>query len=267
MLLFDIYLILAVIPAIGTWFGCFYGKSPLFLLLLIPFYLGYVLAIDALHFVLAYIWSLIIKRSPSPEHPSKAYIYLVVSTVDIIHRYAGVKIHGFDQNALPKSPCLIVCNHISNFDPMVTAVYLRKRDMCFISKEENFRIPIAGSFINKAGYLCIDRVDPRKAIAAINAAVRRLGDGMNVGVYPEGTRSKTGKLGEFKDGIFLIAKKAKVPVVVLTVSGTEKIRKNAFRRKTNVYLKLAGIIDTETVEACRASEISAIAKEMVEKSL
>ena len=267
MLLFDVYLIVALIPTVGIWFACFYGKHPLFLLLLIPFYIGSVIVIDALHFVIAYLASLLLNKAPSPEHPKKIYNYLVLSTIDIVDRYAGVRMHGFDRNALPAGPCVFVCNHLSNFDPMVTAVYLKKRRIIFISKESNFRLPIAGPFINKAGYLCIDREDPREAMKAVNGAIGRIADGISVGVYPEGTRSKTGELGEFKDGIFLIAKKAKVPVVVMTLSGTPKIAKNFFRRRTDVYLKLAGIIDADTVASCRTGEISHIAREMVEKSL
>ena len=267
LLLFDVYLIVALFPAVGLWFACFYGKHPLYLLLIIPFYVGSVIVINALHFVISYLWSLLLKKSPSPEHPKKFYNYLVLSTIDIVDRWAGIRMHGFDRNALPKGPCVFVCNHISNFDPMVTAVYLKKRRIIFLSKESNFRIPIAGSFINKAGYLCIDREDPREAMKAINGAVSRIADGISVGVYPEGTRSKTGELGDFKDGVFLIAKKAKVPVVVMTLTGTSKVSKNFFRRPTNVYLKLAGIIDVDTVASCRTGEISHIAREMVEKSL
>lgn len=267
MLLFDIYLIAAVFPAMGAYAALFGGKSMWYMLFIPLFYLTAVAILDALHFVIAFFWSLVIKKSPVPEHPSKLYMYLTVSTIDIIDRYAGIKTQGFDTAALPAEPCLIVCNHLSNFDSMLTAVYLKKRKLCYISKKDNFRIPIAGSFINKAGYLCIDRNDPRKALQTVHAAVKRLKNGMDVGVYPEGTRSKNGKTGEFKEGIFLIAKKAGVNVVVLSVLGSSMIHKNVFRRFTNVKLKLAGIIDKDTVAACRPAVLSKIAKEMVEKSL
>ena len=267
MLLFDVYLILAAVPAFLTWYFAFAGKSPLFLLLVIPFYFGYVLALNAFHFVWAFIWSLFLKKSPVPEHPKRFYNYLVLSTIDIVDRFAGARVKGFDRSALPDGPCMIVCNHLSNFDPMVTAVYLKKRRLCFLSKEGNFKKPIAGPFINKAGYLCIDREDTRKAMEAINTSVARVKDGFDVGVYPEGTRSKTGELAEFKDGVFLIAKKAKIPVVVLTVEGTQNIHRNFFRRFTPVEIKLAGIIDAETVADSRTGAISKIAREMVEKAL
>ncbi len=233
---------------------------------LIPLYLASAFTIFSLHFILAFLWSLCIKHAPSPKKPHKIYIYLTVATIDIINRFAGVRTKGFDVGALPKGPCLFVCNHLSNFDPMVLAVHLKERPLCFISKEGNFKIPIAGPFINKAGYIKIDRLDSKEALNAVYSAVDRLNNGMSVGVYPEGTRSKTGELLPFKDGVFLIAKKAKVPIVVLTIDGTTQIHKNFFKRTTTVNLRLAGIIDQETVASVRSRTLSRIAKEMVEKT-
>ena len=265
MLLSKIYPLLALIPT--AFCGVSLGQeSPWKLFFLLLIYPGFTLALFALHFIVAYFWSLILKRFPEPETPKKIYSYMTVATEDILCRFAGAKLEGFDPSALPGGPFLLVSNHLSNFDPIVTSVWLSKRKSVFISKESNFRLPIAGSFIRQAGYLCIDRSDPMKAMAAVSCAVKRLNQGFFVGVYPEGTRSKTGKLGEFRDGIFLIAKKAAVPVVVVTLSGTEKIHKNFFRRRTSVKLTLSGIIDKETVATSRTGTHSQIAQEMIGKT-
>lgn len=242
-------------------------KSLAWCWLILPIYIGTFLIILALHFIVAYFWSLFLKGDAIPEKPRRLYIYMTVETINIVNRLAGISIKGFDPAALPKGPCLVISNHISNFDPMVTAAYLRKKPTCFISKAGNFRVPIAGPFINKAGYICIDRENPRKAMEAIHRAVDRLKNGMWVGVYPEGTRSKTGELLPFSEGIFMIAKKAEVPIVVLTVSGTEQVKKRFLRKRSRISLGFAGIIDTETVADLRTGELSRIARNMMLKTL
>lgn len=180
MLLSKIYPLLALIPT--AFCGVSLGQeSPWKLFFLLLIYPGFTLALFALHFIVAYFWSLILKRFPEPETPKKIYSYMTVATEDILCRFAGAKLEGFDPSALPEGPFLLVSNHLSNFDPIVTSVWLSKRKSVFISKESNFRLPIAGSFIRQAGYLCIDRNDPMKAMAAVSCAVKRLNQGFFVG--------------------------------------------------------------------------------------
>ena len=267
MFLFYFYWVLAGLIRVFLYLFAIGFDGILSLSWLIPLYLASAFAVFALHFILAFFWSLLIKNAPPPKKPHKIYACLTVETIDIINRFAGVRTKGFDVGALPKEPCLFVCNHLSNFDPMVLAVHLKNRPLCFISKEGNFKIPSAGPFINKAGYSKIDRLDSMEALTAVYTAVDRLKSGVSVGVYPEGTRSKTGELLPFKEGVFLIAKKADVPIVVLTIDGTPQIHKNFFRRSTTVNLRLAGIIDREIVSSMRSGALSRIAKEMVEKTL
>ena len=83
----------------------------------------------------------------------------------------------------------------------------------------------------------IDRKNPRKAIPAINRAAKLLRQQeVSAGIYPDGTRSKNGQLLPFHKGVFKIAHKAEAPIVVLCVTGTEKISKRTPFRRTDVYL-------------------------------
>ena len=103
------------------------------------------------------------------------------------------------------------------------SVYRKK--LLFISKESNFKIPLIGLLIRKAGYLSIDRENGMRALRTLKQAADLVTrEGISVGIYPEGTRSKTGELQEFKEGAFYLAKKAGVPVVVMSTTNTEKIR-------------------------------------------
>lgn len=163
---------------------------------------------------------------------------------------------------------LLVSNHRSNFDPILTYYAFRKKDLAFVSKPENFKIPVAGAIIRKCCFLAIDRSNPRNAIKTLRKASDLIkNDVVSMGIYPEGTRSKDGSLLDFHDGVFKIAQNANVPVVVITVKNTEKIAKRKFLGKITSEIEILNVIDNETVLSKSTHEISAIAREDMLKSL
>ena len=88
-----------------------------------------------------------------------------------------------------------------------------------------------------------------------------------MGIYPEGTRSKTGELLEFKEGAFLLAKRAKAPVVVITTKGTNQIAKRMILKATKVDLEVIEVIDKETVQDMKLSDLSARVRESIANAL
>ena len=145
---------------------------------------------------------------------------------------------------------LLVSNHLSAFDPIVLIHLLKKRGMLFVSKPENFKIPIAGFLMKKSGFLAIDRDNARNAIGTIYEAADYLAaDSGPVVIYPEGTRNKTPGNGllPFHNGVFKIAKRAKAPVVVTVVTGTDKVKDGAPFKRTGVALKILDVIDSQYV--------------------
>ncbi|MBR4820222.1 MAG: 1-acyl-sn-glycerol-3-phosphate acyltransferase, partial [Clostridiales bacterium] len=160
------------------------------------------------------------------------------------------------------------CNHRSNFDPLLSWKILAKHYPSFISKAENFKIPFYGRIIRRCCMMAIDRENPRNAMMTIDRASKLLkADEVSIFVYPEGTRSKKCKLLPFHNGVFKIAQKANVPVVVLTIQGSEKISKNYPWKSTKIRLKVVGIMDAEHVKAGKTSDISEEAREMIAKDL
>jgi len=152
---------------------------------------------------------------------------------------------------------LIVSNHMSLFDPVVLTYLLKDRNVTYISKPENFKIPVIGSLFKKCGYLAIDRDSPRNALQTIYQAADLLRDGCSVMVYPEGTRNRNPENGllPFHNGVFKIAKRAEAPVVVMVVTGTELVKKNGPWKRTEVKVEVVDLLDTEFVTANNDREI------------
>jgi len=161
-----------------------------------------------------------------------------------------------------------VSNHRSDFDPMSVLGVLKGRKLAYISKEANFKIPVVGNFIHHAGFLAIDRGNGMRALRTLKQAAELMQScKMDMGVYPEGTRSKKGELLRFKAGAFILAKKADAPIVVMVTKGTENISKNVPFRATNVELNILSVIDRETVQTLTQEELRDRVQEIVENAL
>ena len=115
-------------------------------------------------------------------------------------------------------PYLIVCNHASVIDipTMFQAVPVPLR---FLLKEEMNRMPMVGLYARRTGMLFIDRDNPRAAPKMLRDAAAMLAAGRCLCVFPEGTRSRTGEIGEFKSGPFEAAIKAGVEVLPVYIDG------------------------------------------------
>ncbi len=227
-----------------------------------------VAALAAAYILLLGIAALAVDPKREYEKESRFYRWLLNSATAVGLRVCRVKLHTEGLEALPEEPFLLVSNHRSNFDPIVTWYALRERRMAFVSKEANFRIPIFGRLIRRCCFLAIDRENPRNALTCVKEAAALLARGENcVGIYPEGTRSKQCVLLEFHNSVFKIAQYAHAPIVVLTVEGTEKIHKNVPWRRTEVTLRVAAVIPAEELEGRRTAEIGARVREAMRQTL
>ena len=105
-------------------------------------------------------------------------------------------------------------------------------------------------------------------MGTINSAAELLeSNEVSVGIYPEGTRSRADALLPFHNGVFKIAKKANAPIVVMSVSGTDQIRQNWYRRRSQVTLNILGVIPAHEVAQMKTAEIGEITKERITDDL
>ncbi len=136
---------------------------------------------------------------------------------------AGVRIVVSGGERLdPRQNYLFMPNHISNVDPPVVVAALR-RSARMMAKASLFRIPVFGQVMLVAGFVPVERADRRAAIRAVERAATCLRSGLDFVVFPEGTRSRDGRLLPLKKGPFFLAEGGGVPVVPVRVRGTREI--------------------------------------------
>lgn len=262
-----LYVLLGLGGAIGTVLGG--GLRAAWALLLWP---GYTLVLTFLHIAVFALSSFLLKKTPLDRIRDGAWSRLFFcESVRLAMCLLRVRVHVEGKDMLPRdkrAPFLFVSNHVSHFDPMVQSVLLYGRRILFLTKPENLALPVVGRYLVRTGFLPIDRREPKRAMEAVHTAVRRiLEDGCTVGVYPEGTISKGPSLLGFHDGVFLMAKKADVPVLVSTVRGTERIRRGLLCPWTDVYITYEQWIPQDRVRETRPVDLSREVRAIMRESL
>lgn len=135
------------------------------------------------------------------------------------------KIEGSEKLAklyLEGRPAMFVANHNSWMDIPFIGHCIGWRNYKIIAKKELGKVPILGKAIRVAGNIMVDRGDKRSGLKALKAGIQYLKEGVHLCTFPEGTRSRTGRLQEFKNGAFKMAHKAGAPVVALSIIGAHK---------------------------------------------
>jgi len=142
--------------------------------------------------------------------------------------FSGMRLIGVEVDVIgrekfdPNGTYIYMCNHVSNLDPPIVVPSIPKRTSVMV-KKELFRIPLLSKAMLLASFVPVDRANRDAAIASIESAVSVLKEGVNITIFPEGTRSPDGKLLPFKKGPFHLAFESKAPIVPMTIYGTEKL--------------------------------------------
>ncbi|MCA0172104.1 lysophospholipid acyltransferase family protein [Bacillus sp. RAR_GA_16] len=157
---------------------------------------------------------------------------------------------------IPKDKGILLCsNHINNLDPpLVGAMF--PRDVHFMAKSELFSIPVLGKLIEKVGAFPVKRGMSDKQ--ALRSGMKILKDGGVVGLFPEGTRSKDGKLGEGLSGAGFFALRPEVTVVPCAIQGSYK----PFGRLKIVYGKPVDLSSLREEQGAAKKATQAIMKEI-----
>eukprot|EP00249_Psilotum_nudum_P008741 c21482_g1_i2 orf=234-1283(+) len=161
------------------------------------------------------------------KHKRKAHhlINKVWANITISPFYT-TQIEGLDNLPEPDEPAVYVSNHQSFLD--IYTLLLLGRPFKFISKTSNFFIPIIGWSMYLTGHIPLHRMDTKSQIECFRHCLTLVKQGVSLVFFPEGTRSKDGKMAYFKKGAFTVAVKGKLPVIPVSLIGTGKLMPNGF---------------------------------------
>ena len=251
-----LFFLLSLAGALGLPLGC--GFS---LWWGIPIFLGLELVLHVLFVFLNWLPVRKVDREKPLEKQLPGAMESVRRIDSLLCAYGGLrpKISGLKK--LPKTPYLLVCNHRSFYDPLMILHYLKGENIAFVSKPSNLAIPMIGDIAYAAGFLPIDRENDRNALRSILTAADYLKRGLcSIGIFPEGTRTRTGKMGEFHPGSFKIAQRAGVPLVIACVQDTEKASRRTLLLPTRVYLDILEVLPPEQVKAMSTRDLADYSK-------
>lgn len=252
----------AVLICAGT--GAFASLQWLWVLPL-GFVGGFLAALLVAVIVLVVMAKLVDTSTPR-EQFSNLYLRVLNQYVDMAAKLLGVRFHTTGLEKRPESGrFLLVCNHISDIDPVVIYRYFPKSELAFISKKENDKKPVIYEFQHMMMGQPIDRENNREGLKTILNCIRLLKeDKASIAVFPEGYTSLDRVLHSFRSGVFKIALKAKVPIVVCTVRNTHKALANILKfKRLDVYFDVLDVLQPEQVEGMTAVQIGDIVHQMM----
>ena len=208
-----------------------------------------------------FLWAVcaVVDLKKPQESDSKFYRTVAALYIEALVQALRVRIHATGLEKLPKEGrFLLVCNHQHLADPAILLHCFRKSQLAFISKQENRDMFIVGKVMHKLQCQTLDRDNDRAALKTIINCIRILKeDKASVAVFPEGYTSKDCKLRRFRPGVFKIAQKTGVPIVVCTIQNTRRILKNASKlRPTDIELHLVAVVEPEELAGKTTVEIS-----------
>ena len=154
---------------------------------------------------------------------------------------------------------LLVCNHCSLFDPIALLRALPKSQLAFVSKQENSTMFVIGPMMHKLLCQLINRENDREALKTILHCIQIVKeDKASVAVFPEGgILSEDGKLHHFRPGVFKIAQKANVPIVVCTLKNTLNVIPNLLRwKRSDVLVSVLEVIPAEELKGVTTVDIA-----------
>jgi len=131
---------------------------------------------------------------------------------------ADLRVEG-SPDATAGGPAIYVMNHQSTLD-IPAAFTVLPVDLRFIAKHTLRKVPFLGWYMSWTGMVFVDRSNSTQAVGCLNAAADRVRGGISLLAYPEGTRSRDGRILPFKKGPFVLALQAGVPIVPIAIEGS-----------------------------------------------
>ena len=172
-------------------------------------------------------------------------------------RIAGVTARAEGLENIPAGTCLFAANHTSNTDPPAIVGVIPRR-VAILLKKSLLSIPIVGPAFRMGDFIAIDRANAGDALGSIKLAVDRAKTGLSFLAFPEGTRSRDGRLQPFKQGVFRMAIQEGIPVVPVACAGAHRIlpRDKFSIRPGEMVVRFCPPIDTAAYDPADKGELA-----------
>ena len=234
-------------------------------------FLGSFLGIFLLAFLLVLVMCVLVDLEKEEKEDNPFYRGVLYLIADAAHTVLQVRVHAEGVEKIPNhGRVLLVCNHLNNADPVIIFHQVKKKQkLAFIAKREAGKMFVVGKFMHKILCQRINRENDREALKTILKCIEIIKeDKASIAVFPEGGIRGGNVLHPFRHGVFKIALRTKVPVVVCTLWGTQDVFHNGLRLKpTDVAFHVLDVIQPETYANMTAVELGQLVHGMMAKDL
>jgi len=209
-----------------------------------------------------------LKEKKSKEEAEKYLFETAKNWSKFVLKAGGLNLTVIGKDNIPNEPCLFVGNHQSNFD--IPAILSNmNRITGAVAKKEMDNIPIMTYWMRQIHCVFMDRENPREALKAIAEGVENLKNGYSMLIFPEGTRSKSNNMGEFKKGSMRLAIKAGVPIVPVTLFDTYKVMEgnNGKIKNANAKLIIGKPIYLDDMSKEEKANVSDVVQNIIQNNL
>ena len=163
---------------------------------------------------------------------------------------------------------ILVSNHQSMFD--ICLLYRLFKPFKWVSKSENFLLPVIGWNLRMNEYIKIERESRKSIMKMMRDCEKAISEGNSIMMFPEGTRTLDGELRQFKTGAFMLALKTKTPIIPIVIDGSIKVLpKKGFilSPNRNIKLNILDEIPVEKIEMMEVDDLTGMTREMMEVEL
>lgn len=222
-------------------------------------FVGSFLLLLILLFAVVYIACAFVDPDKERDEESKFFRGMIKLLVPAIMTVARAHVHTKGLERIPRDGrFLLVCNHLHEADPVILMRYFPNSQLAFVGKRETKDMFLVGKIMSMLLCQFLNRENDREALKTILRCIQLLKeDKVSVGIFPEGRIHPDRKFHHLRPGVFKIAQKAKVPIVVCTMTNTNYIIKNFLKGKpTEIDLHLVEVIPAEFMEGKTTVDIS-----------
>ena len=234
-------------------------------------WLGAFLGVLVLAFLTVLVMCAFVDLEKEEKEDNRFYRAVMYMIADAAHTVLQVRVHAEGLEKIPADGrVLLVCNHLNNADPVIIFHQVKKKQkLAFIAKRETASMFVVGKFMHKLLCQRINRENDREALKTILKCIEILKeDKASIAVFPEGGIKGGNVLHPFRHGVFKIALRTQVPIVVCTLWGSQDVFHNGLRLKhTDVDFHVLGVVQPEEIKGKTAVEVGHLVHDMMAKDL